>query len=216
MKSSQNKTAARRKREQKERRQAIIEVAKEVFFEKGFLGTTMDEIANGCELAKGTLYLYFKSKEELYVTIMVEGLALLKNDFEKIPGLSLPPEELLGEVLQSYYNFYEKNSKYFRIMFLGSQPDLRERVNEELLAECMAGAQECMQVLSGVIEKGIKACVFRKVNAWAFANVLWSAVNGIVMLYEQGSFYRDEVLGLSLQEMLQNALDLALNGLRLV
>jgi len=214
MREGQKRTAVRKQKEQAERKQSILNAAREAFFEKGFMAATMDGIADGCDLAKGTIYLYFKSKEELYVSIMAEGMELLKEDFGKIADPALPGDKLLGEVLRAYYIFYEKNRKYFRIMFLSSQPDVRERVPEELLRECMDSARECMQVLSDVIEKGIENGVFRKVNPWAFANILWSTVNGIIMHYEQGPLYRDEILRLPLREMLQEALDLALNGLR--
>jgi len=213
MSTSQKRTALRKKREQEERRNSIVTAAREAFSEKGFTAATMDGIADDCGLAKGTLYLYFKSKEELYVSIVLEGASLLRKDLARIADLSLPADRLLAELLQTYYNFYEKNQKYFRIMFLSSQPDFRERAPEELLKKCADEARACMQVVSDVIAKGISSGVFRKVHPWAFAIVLWSTVNGIVMNYEQGPPYRDEILSLPLQEMLQEALDLALNGL---
>jgi len=213
MSISQNRTAARKKREQEQRRKSIITAAKQAFSEKGFMAATMDGIAQGCDLAKGTLYLYFKSKEDLYVSIMVEGAAILRKDLVKIADLSLPADRLLGELLRTYYNFYEKNREYFRIMFLSTQPDLRERVPDELLKSCADEARVCIQVVSDVIEKGIESGVFRKVHPWTSAIVLWSTVNGIVMHYEEGPLYRDEILRLPLQEMLREALDLALNSL---
>lgn len=214
MKDSQKKTAARKLKEQAQRKNAILDSAREAFFEKGFMAATIDGIADGCDLAKGTIYLYFKSKEELYLSIMAEGMGLLKSDLRNITDLELPADELLSEVLRIYYAFYEKNRKYFRIMFLSSQPDLRERVPCELLRECMESAGQCMQVLSDVIEKGSSQGIFRKVNPWTFANILWSTVNGIIMHYEQDPLYREEIFKLPLREMLSEALDLALNGLR--
>ncbi len=214
MSEGQKKTVIRKRKEQAQRRKAILNSAREAFFDKGFMAATMDGIADGCDLAKGTIYLYFRSKEELYISLMVEGLGLLKKDLDKIRGLPLRADNLLAEMLQIYHTFYEKNRKYFRIMFLSSQPDVRERIQDELLRECLDSARECMQILNDVIEKGIADGVFRKVNAWAFANILWSTVNGIIMHYEQGPLYRDEILRLPLQEMLEEGLDLALNGLR--
>ncbi len=214
MSESHTKTALRKRKEQGQRRRAILTAAREAFFEKGFVAATMAAIANRCDLAKGTIYLYFKSKEDLYISLMAEGMELLRKDFGKIADLEAPGDELLGEVLKTYYTFYLENRKYFRIMFLSSQPDFRERVPEELLRECMDSGRGCMQVLSDVIEKGVENGVFRKVNPWAMANVLWSTVNGIIMNYEQGPLYREEILKLPLEEMLREALDLALNGLR--
>ena len=56
--------AERKEREKLQRRKDIIDAAEKVFFYRGFESATMDEIAEKVELSKGTLYLYFKSKEE--------------------------------------------------------------------------------------------------------------------------------------------------------
>jgi TetR/AcrR family transcriptional regulator len=204
----------RRQREQVERRKSILKAAREVFFKKGFMAATMDAIADRCGLAKGTIYLYFKSKEELYVSLMAEGMGLLKKELEKIIHLPLPSDKLLGEVLQTYYTFYQRKRQYFRIMFLSSQPDVRERVPDDLLRQCMDSARDCMRILSDVIQGGVESEVFREVNPWAVANILWSTVNGIIMSYEQGPLYRDEIVGLTLEEILRASLDLVLEGLR--
>ena len=55
----------RKEREKERRRQQITVAAKKVFSDKGFNRATMDDIANEAELSPGTLYLYFKNKEEL-------------------------------------------------------------------------------------------------------------------------------------------------------
>ena len=212
---SHKKTGLRRQKEQAERRQAILTAARELFFEKGFLAATVDAIADRCDLAKGTIYLYFKSKEELYASIMAEGMGLLKRDFDRIAALPLPGDQHLAEVLRTYFTFYQTNRKYFRIMFLSSQPDFRERAPEELLRECLGSAMGCMQILSDIIQKGIESGAFRSVNSWAVANILWSTVNGIIMNYEQGPLYREEILKLSLEDILQEALNLVLDGLRI-
>lgn len=61
--------AARKQREKEERRAAILDAAEAVFASKGVAETTMDDIAQQAELGKGTLYLYFTSKNELYLAI---------------------------------------------------------------------------------------------------------------------------------------------------
>ncbi|MDR3567208.1 MAG: TetR/AcrR family transcriptional regulator [Syntrophobacteraceae bacterium] len=215
MDATRKKTSLRKQKEQAQRREAILNSAREAFFDKGFMAATIEDIADGCELAKGTIYLYFKSKEDLYICLVIEGLGLLKRDLGKIRELDLPADLLLGEMLRLYHVFYEKNPKYFRIMFLSSQPDVRERVKEELLKECLACAAECIQILNEVILRGCEEGIFRKANSWTFAIVLWTMVNGIIMQYEQDPFYRGDILKVSLGEMLQEGLDLALNGLRL-
>ncbi len=69
----------RRQREAEKRRQDILKAAQKVFWEKGFSGTTMPQVAAEAELAPGTLYLYFPSKDALYVELLVEGYDVLKE-----------------------------------------------------------------------------------------------------------------------------------------
>ncbi len=214
MNTSQKRTSTRKQMEQAQRKNAILDSAREAFFDKGFMAATIEEIADGCQLAKGTIYLYFKSKEEIYISLVIEGLKLLRSDLSGARELPLPADLLLGELLRVYHAFYEKNHKYFRIMFLSGQPDIRQRVGEELMRECLDSAGDCIQVLNEVILRGCEEGIFRKVNSWAFAITLWAMVNGIIMQYEQDPFYRCEILKLTLDQILTEGLDLALNGLR--
>ena len=71
----------RKQRERERRRQQIIVAAKRVFSERGFSKTTMEDIAREAELSPGTLYLYFKNKDELYASLSLR--ARPKNCFNK-------------------------------------------------------------------------------------------------------------------------------------
>ncbi len=73
----------RREREKEHRRNSILDAAEEIFFSKGIHLATMDEVAARAELSKGTLYIYFKSKEELYYGITMRALTVLKDMFQK-------------------------------------------------------------------------------------------------------------------------------------
>jgi len=72
----------RKEREKERRRNAIIDAAEEVFFSKGVEDATMDEVAERAELSKGTLYLYFKNKNDLFHGIIARALEILYNTFK--------------------------------------------------------------------------------------------------------------------------------------
>jgi AcrR family transcriptional regulator len=87
-----------------ERRQAIIEKAREVFQEEGFDRASMSEIAARVGGSKATLYSYFKSKEELFVAVM-KGSTEVGNVYKPFADPSLPKVssfEDLREILQAY------------------------------------------------------------------------------------------------------------------
>jgi AcrR family transcriptional regulator len=66
----------RKERERERRRQQIIVAAKRAFSEKGFNRATMEDIAREAELSPGTLYLYFKNKDELYASLSLRILLI--------------------------------------------------------------------------------------------------------------------------------------------
>lgn len=214
MNTSQNNKTERRQNEQLARRKSITKAAREVFFAKGFMNATIDDIAERCGLAKGTIYLYFKSKEELYMSVMAEGMQRLRKAFGSIRDLDPGQVGLVEQAFITYLGFYKKNKKYFRIMFLSSQPDLRSRVPEHVLRNCMEAGTECLGIVRDLVQKGIDRGLYRTVDSWAVANILWATVNGIIMGYEQDPIYREEIVGMELEQMLLQGLDLAMGGLR--
>ena len=64
-------------------RSNILPIAKELFLEKGITQTTMDEIAKKADYSKSTVYVYFKSKDEIFDCIVLEYFILLKNSIEE-------------------------------------------------------------------------------------------------------------------------------------
>ena len=61
--------AERKEREKQQRKEEIIQAAESVFYSLGLDQATMDDIAAKAELSKGTLYLYFRSKEDLFFEV---------------------------------------------------------------------------------------------------------------------------------------------------
>ena len=77
--------AERRQREKEQRRITILRAAEDVFVRRGVAETTMDDIARAAEVSKGTLYLYFKSKDDLYLTIATDAVSELLEALRSVP-----------------------------------------------------------------------------------------------------------------------------------
>lgn len=177
----------RRIREKEIRRQQILNAAREVFFENGFEKTTIEEIAKRTELSKGAIYLYFQSKEEIYITLMHEGSRILHDMLKAVAGLDLPADSLLRRLGRAYLEFYEIHRGYFRMLFLYSVfPDIEKKISPELCVSCERLANESLSLVAGVIEKGVKDGLFRPCNSMDFAVLVWTAQNGIILLGERG------------------------------
>jgi AcrR family transcriptional regulator len=107
----------RKEREKERRRGEIIDAAEKVFFSKDVESATMDDVAVEAELSKGTLYLYFKNKNELLHAIVARAMEVLLELFKKViaqEGRGLDKVRGLG---RAYFEFYKTEPDYFAIMF---------------------------------------------------------------------------------------------------
>ena len=110
-------TKERKEREKSERRNQIQQAAKELFIQKGFWATTMEDIARKAELSPGTIYLYFRNKEELYASLNVIGLQLLTEEVEKIyHNQRLPVEKKIIKYREAMYNVFQRDPLLIRVV----------------------------------------------------------------------------------------------------
>ncbi|MBN1166837.1 MAG: TetR/AcrR family transcriptional regulator [Methanospirillaceae archaeon] len=145
--------ADRKQREKEQRRNDILDAAERLFFSRSYEEVSMDEIAREVELNKATIYLYFKNKEALYASIVLRGVALLKEKFtgckeKKVSGIK--KVSLLG---QAYYRFSEEYPDYLRMIhFYGY-----ERFSKEnpYTTDIGKGYGNCRMILEDVIREGI-------------------------------------------------------------
>jgi TetR/AcrR family transcriptional regulator len=109
--------ADRRERDKQQRRDSIVDAAERLFFTKGFPVTTIDEIAEAAELSKGTIYLYFKNKEEIYVAIVQRGLHFLTELFREAIAKSPTGRDKVRAIGQALLTFYERHPHHFKALF---------------------------------------------------------------------------------------------------
>ena len=201
-------TRDRRSREKGARREAILKAAKAVFADKGVLATTIDDIAERAEVAKGTVYLYFRAKEEMFAALMDEGLALVGRRFSEAVDLTLPADENLRRLCDAYCRLYREEPQYFKLLFFCSHADVR--------AKTCANPSECQGLppLAALIQKGIDEGSFSPtVDPAKAAAIVWGSSNGIILMFEhelQGSTRFD----LPIEDLLRTNTELFIRGLR--
>ena len=205
-------TRERKEREREARKNAILEAAKTVFFQKGLHAATMDQIAEAAELSKGTLYLYFPNKEELYISILLEGLALLHERLEKAVRDTEGWEEKLRNIGWSYYSFYQEERNYFDILFLYQHGEIMSNVSEHLYQMCFEKGLSCLNVLSQVIKEGMDAGEIEYHEPMELAVILWGSFNGIFLLYEEEEHRK--FIGSTLDDLLRMSANLLMDGLK--
>ena len=189
--------------------------ARELFFTKGFTPTTMDEIASKAELSKGALYLYFSSKEDLYVTVLHEGLKILFDRIEAVFQLHLPPDQLIRRFGEVRYRYYLDYREYYRIFFFRQHRDVdvaRQLLSHALVQENLDKGMRNFQRFIGVIQKGIDQGIFAPGDPRKAAVAFWGAINGVLFFYEEE--LSRELIGIDVEESVYYTIDLFINALK--
>jgi AcrR family transcriptional regulator len=172
----------RKERERERRRQQIIVAAKKVFSEKGFNKATMDDIAGEAELSPGTLYLYFKNKEELYASLSLRILHYLYIRVEHVESATeLDPEKKLDVMIEAMYDVYEFDPLVIINMFHLQSSETLKNLSPELLEEIKDLSRKSIGGMSRIFKEGIESGIFVELHPMALSDIFWSLFSGVVL-----------------------------------
>jgi AcrR family transcriptional regulator len=170
---------SRKEREYLAHREEILSAAEKVFAAKGFFPTTMSEIAETAEFGTGTLYKYFKSKEDLYFTL-IDGKTDEINRLVKSELLQKTSAiERIKKVLGLQLEFIERNRDFFRI-YTSEGSRFEWTVKDELGKGIHEKMVTYIHILAEVMEQGIEGGEFRALNPMDLAHALVGMVNSFV------------------------------------
>lgn len=196
----------RKEREKEQRREEILNAAQKIFFEKDLQTATMDEIAEEAELSKGTLYLYYKSKEDLYLAVMMRGLETLYHMFHKVISCKRPIAVRLAMLGEAYFQFFQKYRNYFRMFYFFQNPQFHKQVSPEIMETCTMENQKLWQLVINLIQKGIEEGSLKSNLQPAEAAVmLWSNSSAIMTRIDAQGEYFKNVLNVNLEQTLQQS-----------
>ena len=207
-------TQERREREKEERRQSILRAAREVFFEHGFHHATVDSVAERAEVSKGTVYLYFESKETILAHLLLEGLDELVKELQRAYAAheGILADERLRRLGWAYLEFFRREPLYFHYLMAMDRGQFREAVTPQVYQEMLEASMEGLDWAVRAVEQGIDDGVFDCCDARQAAATLWATLNGALRLMEHP--LRREMLGVEREALYQAALDIVIKGLR--
>lgn len=106
---------SRKEREFQARRKEILEAATRLFAHKGYYGTTMSEIAREAEFSTGSLYNFFRNKEELYFKLLETKIEILERQVNEVLEGSGGVEDRISAFVETVFGFFEEERDFFRI-----------------------------------------------------------------------------------------------------
>lgn len=195
-------------RRKDERPGEILQAALKVFAANGYAATRLDEVAERAGISKGTIYLYFDSKEELFAETVRHCIL---PSFETIEALAmtkdLSSEEILRRQLQTIYReLVSTDARYIPRLIIGEGtrfPELAEFYFREIISRCH-------KTLKEVVKRGVESGEFRKTAlAWQPQAILSPALTAAIWLSLFNSFSR-----LDLDAYFKTHVDLLMHGLK--
>jgi AcrR family transcriptional regulator len=125
----------RREREREARRASVLNATRTLVLERGFNATTTKVIAEQCELSEGALFLYFQNKEEIFLSLLFEGIDFTADILDKLLEAELPPTERLQKLWESYTLINREHPEYVHVFGYLSRPQATASVGAEVKAE---------------------------------------------------------------------------------
>lgn len=175
----------RKEREKEARRRQIQQAANELFLHKGFNSTTMEDIANKAELSPGTIYQYFKNKEELYASLNVIHASFTLSQVEQVANNDkLSPEEKIIALKDGMYKAFHFEPLILRNIFHMQLEDSLPTLSKDLLEQIVTLTHKIMLKMAEVYEEGVRKGKFREGHSMAHADIIWATFTGLVVWEE--------------------------------
>lgn len=181
-----------------ETRDKILTVASNIFGKYGFQKTTIDDIARTAHKAKGSVYYYFNSKEDLFRAVLQEEIAFIKSRLTQVVIKGGDTTGMIREFLMTRMNLMKDAVNYLETLraTYSNQYDFLEDILQEFF-------RFEVELLKAILDKGVKEQKFEISDTLATANVIITSVKAIeVPFYLQKKITRYEQTVVELLDIL--------------
>ena len=197
----------RKEREFNMRRAAILAEAEKHFSDRGYHNVTVAEIANASGFSTGALYQFFKSKEQLYSSMVIEKLTVMYASIEREVKSAKNLNEKLSALIGAQLQFVEANADFCRIFLRGENelsPQTMNAIHQRLRDDYFIH----LSFIENILKAGIKNGALRNLPPHEIAAALShliraSAIDWMIMPSKESLVSKKELI-----------LDIFLNGVK--
>jgi AcrR family transcriptional regulator len=197
-----------RRRRKAERPQEILEAAFVEFSRNGYAMTTLDQIAEGAGVTKGTIYVYFENKEHLFISMVRE---VTKATLDTVHEMLETHEGSTADLLRAQFSFIyqhivedRRRREVLRMLIAEAPrfPELADRYHQEIL-------RPCLDMLKQAIQRGMDRGEFRHSAIIDLPQIVIAPI----ALVDLWMMMFDDRQPLDMKAYFNAHLDLVLNGL---
>ena len=179
-------------------RDNILTAARELFETKGVQDTTMDDIALQADYSKSTIYVYFRSKEDIYNSIVVDYLDVLIGEMTVYIEGDTSFEDSYYKLCDRLVAFCERYPKNYASLMIEEKATNSRNPGANILPEIL---QDLYGLMESLIQKGKKSKVLQeKLDTKPTVLYLWSSLSGIIQISERKKKEIQKSTGMTMEE----------------
>lgn len=162
------------------RREQILSAARRCFIENGYHPTRMDDIAKAAGLSKGGVYFHFKSKQEVFETLVEEEFGRSMSFLRSVTEGDAPVAEKMQILAQHYLEYFGQAPDAPRFFIVMGEMALRDQALSKRLLDMQ---QAYIEVIAKLVDQGIAEGVLRPVDSLVVGAILKALLDGIEGLH---------------------------------
>ncbi len=184
-----NKIRNRKLKEQEQRVSDILKASRKVFFDKGYLKTTMDEIAYEAAISKPTIYRFFSTKEDLYFSLIIP---VLNECLQEMGELNIQlqlnmfnsGDKLLRDLIGVFFKKYIDSPDLFRIGQLFQQAGKLWTLDKKTESSVKNLSRAVMEEMRSILDSAINQGLIINMDRYIISEVIAGSLFGIIQLHD--------------------------------
>lgn len=199
---------SRKERDRRLREDDILRAAERVFATEGYHKATISDIAREAQYAVGTIYLYFKDKQTLYLTLIEKKFQDMFSVVKSRVGQVEDAGEKIKALIEEQLAYFERNQDFFRIYF-SERGGLRWKIKGRISKSAIDRLMDFIDFIAGLINKAQEKRIIRDdIEPKKLAHILASMLNAVIFPL----WLREAQGKADLRSMSGLVLDMFLNG----
>ena len=185
-----------------QRREELLASAAKVFAERGYQGTDMQALADEAGVAKGTVYLYFASKEELFLAAVDQGVKEMKAHIDaEVEGVA-DPLEWIGQAIRAYLSFFKEHPEQVEL-WIQERAEFRDRKQPTYFVNREQRKAKWLAMLRQLVAEG------------RLRDVPFERIDGVISDLVYGTMFTNHFSGRHrpLEEQAKDILDIVFHGI---
>jgi AcrR family transcriptional regulator len=161
--------------------QTIQEATMRVIARKGMAAATMQEIAEEAGVAKGTIYLYFRDRDELVEKTFETAMAHLMTQIDAALDADVPFEQKIRDVISAKLSFFRQNREFFRLYLSLRMPEGTPERQRRQKRTCQPQYRVRVQKFATVLNEAMERDEIRRMDAYRLALFILEGSTAVIL-----------------------------------